>query len=55
MSEMNWQAYARNNATYETGERQQMEMYYVDHRSMGFDLKILLHTVKAVIRQEGAQ
>ncbi len=50
-----WQAYARNNATYETGERQRMELYYVDHQSLLFDLKILFHTVGAVIRQDGAQ
>ena len=50
-----WQAYARNNASYESGERQEMEMYYVDHRSFGFDLKILLKTVGSVWRQDGAQ
>ena len=50
-----WQAYARNNATYETGERQAMEMYYVDHRSLWFDIKIFFHTFGAVIRKEGAQ
>ena len=50
-----WQAYARNNAVYETGERQKMELYYIDHQSLFFDLKILLHTVGAVLRQEGAQ
>ena len=50
-----WQAYARNNATYETGERQQMEMYYVDHQSLALDLKILIRTVKSVSKQEGAQ
>ena len=50
-----WQAYARNNATYETGERQKMEMYYVDHQSFLLDLKILLRTVRSVTRQEGAQ
>lgn len=50
-----WQAYARNNATYETGERQRMEMYYVDHQSLLLDLKILFRTVKSVSKQEGAQ
>ena len=28
-----WQAYARNNATYQSGERQKMEMYYVHNAS----------------------
>ena len=50
-----WQAYARNNATYETGERQKMEMYYVDHQGIKLDLKILFRTVGSVFKQEGAQ
>ena len=50
-----WQAYARNDATYASGERQRMEMYYIDHQSFGLDVKILLHTVKSVAKQEGAQ
>ena len=50
-----WQAYARNNATYETGERQQMEMYYIEHQSLALDLRIIFRTVKSVSKQEGAQ
>jgi lipopolysaccharide/colanic/teichoic acid biosynthesis glycosyltransferase len=50
-----WQAYARNNATYESGERQQMEMYYIRHQSVWLDVKILFHTVFSVARQEGAE
>ena len=50
-----WQAYARNNATYETGERQRMEMYYVDHQSPLLDLRIMFRTVFSVFRQDGAQ
>ena len=50
-----WQAYARNNATYESGERQQMEMYYVSHQSFWLDVKILFHTIFSVARQEGAE
>lgn len=50
-----WQAYARNNATYETGERQQMEMYYVDHHSLWLDIKIFFHTFISVIKKEGAK
>lgn len=37
-----WQAYARNNATYQSGERQKMEMYYVRNASLWLDIKILL-------------
>lgn len=50
-----WQAYARNNATYESGERQRMEMYYVDNNSLWLDIKILFKTVESVLKKEGAQ
>ena len=50
-----WQAYARNNATYETNERQNMEMYYVDNQSFLFDSKIIFKTVSAVLNKEGAK
>lgn len=50
-----WQVYARNNATYETGDRQKMELYYVDHHSIGLDLKILFATVGAVLSKSGAK
>lgn len=50
-----WQAYARNNATYQSGLRQQMELYYVNHKSILFDVRILFKTVIAVLRKDGAQ
>lgn len=50
-----WQAYARNNATYQSGERQEMELYYVHHASTWLDIKILFKTVIAVLRREGAK
>ncbi|MBQ1508935.1 MAG: sugar transferase, partial [Erysipelotrichaceae bacterium] len=50
-----WQAYARNNAEYETHERQDMELYYVDHRSFFFDVKIFFRTFYAVFKNDGAQ
>ncbi|MGX8686976.1 MAG: sugar transferase, partial [bacterium] len=50
-----WQAYARNNATYESGERQKMEMYYVDHCSLLLDIKIIFRTVFSVLKREGAK
>lgn len=49
-----WQVNARNNATYQSGKRQQMEIYYVDNRSLLMDLLILLKTPLAVIRKRGA-
>lgn len=50
-----WQAYARNNATYATGERQAMELYYARNRSLRLDMKIILHTVVSVLRKDGAK
>lgn len=49
-----WQAYARNNVTYESGERQKMELYYVYNRSFLLDLKIIFKTVGSVITKAGA-
>lgn len=50
-----WQAYARNNATYETGARQRMELYYAQNRSFVMDIQILFHTVGAVFSRRGAK
>lgn len=50
-----WQAYARNNATYQSGKRQQMELYYVHHASAWLDIKILFKTVVSVLKREGAK
>ena len=50
-----WQAYARNNATYQRGERQKMEMYYVHNASLWLDIKILFKTIGSVLKKQGAQ
>ncbi|MBR3929295.1 MAG: sugar transferase [Clostridia bacterium] len=50
-----WQAYARNNATYETGERQRMELYYAENCSLWLDVKIIFATIGAVLRKSGAK
>lgn len=50
-----WQAYARNNATYQSGERQKMEMYYVHNASLRLDIKILFKTIGSVLKKQGAQ
>lgn len=50
-----WQAYARNNVSYEDGERQRMELYYVENRSVLLDVKILFKTVGAVLNKSGAK
>ena len=50
-----WQAYARNNATYESGERQKVEMYYVEHQSLWLDIKVIFKTFSSVVKGSGAQ
>lgn len=50
-----WQAYARNNVTYHSGQRQQMELYYVSHASVWLDVKIFFKTIIAVIKKDGAK
>lgn len=49
-----WQANGRNLINYENG-RKEMELYYVEHRSMMLDIKILFQTVGAVVKGKGAQ
>lgn len=48
-----WQAYARNDATWESGKRKDMEMYYVRNVSFGLDAKIFLRTFSAVLGMTG--
>lgn len=50
-----WQAYARNNVGYENGERQKMELFYVQNRSFLLDVKILFKTVLVVLKRSGAK
>ena len=50
-----WQAYARNDATYQSGERQRMEMYYVENASFWLDIRILFKTIGAVLRKSGVK
>jgi len=47
-----WQVNGRTNTTYE--QRVQMDMYYVDHRSLRLDLLIIAKTFWTVLRGEGA-
>lgn len=48
-----WQVYGRNSAKYETGERQEMELYYIRNRSLWFDFKLLLKTAYSVLHRRG--
>lgn len=50
-----WQAYARNDVGYENNERQNMELYYVEHRGIWMDMKILFKSVITVFSGKGAQ
>ncbi len=50
-----WQAYARNNVSYEDGERQKMELYYIENRSVLLDIKVLFKTVGTVLNKSGAK
>jgi lipopolysaccharide/colanic/teichoic acid biosynthesis glycosyltransferase len=47
-----WQACGRSETTY--AERVLMDMQYIDHRCLYLDLELLLLTVPAVLRQNGA-
>ncbi len=50
-----WQAYARNDVTYMDGARQEMELHYVDKRSLWFDIKIFFKTIISVFQRKGAK
>lgn len=50
-----WQVNGRSNSTYESGERQKLELYYAKNRCLSLDIKILFMTVGAVLRCEGAR
>lgn len=48
-----WQVSARNEATWESGERQKLELDYVRNRSIGLDVRIMLGTVRAIFKETG--
>lgn len=50
-----WAVNGRNNCTYESGERQRAELYYVDHCSILLDIKIIFLTLFKVIKRDGAK
>ncbi|MCD7728677.1 MAG: sugar transferase [Clostridia bacterium] len=50
-----WAANGRSNTTYESGERQKLELYYVDHCSIWLDIKIIFKTIISVFKREGAK
>jgi len=50
-----WAANGRSNCTYESGKRQELELYYVDHCSIGLDIRIIFKTIVGVFKQTGAK
>ena len=46
-----WHACSKPDDTYTTGKRQLMELHYAQNISIGFDVRIILHTVSTVIRK----
>lgn len=50
-----WAANGRSNTTYESGERQKLELYYVDHCSVWLDIKIIFKTIVGVFKRTGAK
>ena len=50
-----WQVNGRNEATYQTGRRQELELYYADHASLLLDALILIKTPAAVFLGRGAK
>lgn len=50
-----WQVSGRSECTYESGERQKLELYYVENVSVGMDIGILVKTVGVVLKGIGAR
>ena len=48
-----WQVTARNGATWESGERQALELFYVRHASLALDFRIFARTFKAMLGGTG--
>ena len=49
-----WQTSGRSGSTYESGERQEKELYYVRHQSLRLDIQIFFRTFAAVFSRSGA-
>ena len=48
-----WQATERNDATWESGDRQRLELEYVRNQSVAMDVRIMLVTLSAIARGTG--
>ncbi len=47
-----WQVYGRDTAEFDNGERQKLELSYIDERSLLEDAKIIFLTVPAVLKHK---
>lgn len=50
-----WQAYGRSDVTFESGERQKLDLIYVEKRSTWLDIKIFFRTIYVVLTGKGAK
>ncbi len=50
-----WQVNGRSDCTYESGKRQKLELYYVNHRSLWLDISIFFKTFVVVLNGKGAR
>lgn len=50
-----WQVNGRSDATYESGRRQELELYYVKNQSAKLDIEIFIKTIIAVLGGRGAR
>ncbi len=48
-----WQVQARNDAAYEDGSRQELELYYVQHASLILDARVIAGTVCSIFKGTG--
>jgi lipopolysaccharide/colanic/teichoic acid biosynthesis glycosyltransferase len=48
-----WQVYARNDATYESGERVKLEMTYFEKRGLWLDFYLILATIPSMAKHQG--
>lgn len=50
-----WQVKARNNADFESGERQRLELEYYTKRGFWYDLGLIFRTIPAILKKRGAK
>ena len=48
-----WQTGPRNDATFESGMRQEIELEYVANASPGLDARIFFRTFQSILRRTG--